>query len=78
MSKLPSKKQLEFLNWEFGVFFHFGIRTFNEGHKDWDMKPMELESFNPTASGAGNKYFTPYTHSVVRRIDECALMKTEE
>ena len=42
------KEQLEFLNWELGVFFHFGIRTFNEGHKDWDMKPMELSSFNPT------------------------------
>ena len=32
------KEQLDFLDWEFGVFFHFGIRTFNEGHKDWDMK----------------------------------------
>ncbi len=42
------KEQLDFMNWEFGVFFHFGIRTFNEGHKDWDMKPMELSSFNPT------------------------------
>ncbi len=42
------KEQLDFLSWEFGVFFHFGIRTFNEGHKDWDMKPMELSSFNPT------------------------------
>ena len=42
------KEQLEFLNWEFGAFFHFGIRSFNEGHKDWDMKPMELSSFNPT------------------------------
>lgn len=42
------KEQLEFLNWEFGVFFHFGIRTFNEGHVDWDMKPMALESLNPT------------------------------
>lgn len=42
------KEQLNFLDWEFGVFFHFGIRTFNEGHKDWDMKPMELASFNPT------------------------------
>lgn len=39
---------------------------------------VDFESFNPTASGAWNKYFTPYTHSVVRRIDECALMKTEE
>ena len=42
------KEQLEFLNWEFGVFFHFGIRTFNEGHKDWDMKEMSLSTFNPT------------------------------
>ena len=42
------KEQLDFLDWEFGVFFHFGIRTFNEGHVDWDMKPMELSSFNPT------------------------------
>lgn len=46
-------KQLEYLNWEFGVFFHFGIRTFNEGHKDWDLKPMELESFNPTDLDCG-------------------------
>lgn len=42
------KEQLDFLDWEFGVFFHFGIRTFYEGHKDWDMKPMELSGFNPT------------------------------
>lgn len=42
------KEQLDFLNWEFGVFFHFGIRTFYEGHKDWDMKPMALSAFNPT------------------------------
>lgn len=60
------KEQLDFLDWELGVFFHFGIRTFNEGHKDWDMKPMELSSFNPTeldcddwiktVSNAGAKY----------------------
>lgn len=42
------KEQLDFLNWEFGVFFHFGIRTFHEGHEDWDMKPMELSAFNPS------------------------------
>lgn len=34
---------------------------------------VDYESFNPTAWGAWGKYFTPYTHSVVRRIDECAL-----
>ena len=46
MNKIK-KEQLEFLDWEFGVFFHFGIRTFFEGHLDWDMKPMELSEFNP-------------------------------
>ncbi|MBR5307893.1 MAG: alpha-L-fucosidase [Clostridia bacterium] len=44
----PTQKQLEFLDWEIGVFFHFGIRTFYEGHRDWDGKPMSLEAFNPT------------------------------
>ena len=43
----PSDKQLEFLSWEMGVFFHFGIRTFYEGHKDWDGKDMPAEGFNP-------------------------------
>lgn len=38
---------------------------------------VDFESYNQTASGAWNKYFTPYTHSVVRRIDECALYKKE-
>lgn len=44
----PTKKQLEFLDWELGVFFHFGIRTFYEGHRDWDGKEMALDAFNPT------------------------------
>lgn len=39
---------------------------------------VDYESFNPTASGAWEKYFTPYTNSVVRRIDECALVRTEQ
>ena len=42
------KEQLDFLNWEFGVFFHFGIRTFYEGHADWDGKEMPLDGFCPT------------------------------
>lgn len=41
-------QQLEFLDWEMGVFFHFGIRTFYEGHKDWDMQEMPIEGFNPS------------------------------
>ncbi len=45
---LVKKEQLDFLDWEFGAFFHFGIRTFYEGHVDWDMKEMPLEGFNPT------------------------------
>ena len=42
-------EQLEFLKWEIGVFFHFGIRSFNEENRDWDGKHMELDTFNPTA-----------------------------
>ena len=49
ISRKPSEKQLEFLSWELGVFFHFGIRTFYEGHRDWDGKVMPLSGFNPTA-----------------------------
>lgn len=41
-------EQLDFLSWELGVFFHFGIRTFYEGHRDWDLKPMDPCAYNPT------------------------------
>lgn len=34
---------------------------------------VDCETFNPTALGFWRKYFTEYTHSVVRRIDENAL-----
>ena len=34
---------------------------------------VDFESFNPTAAHFWLKYFTPYTKSVVRRIDECAI-----
>ena len=36
---------------------------------------VDYESINPTASGAWGKYFTPYTHSVVRRIEENILAR---
>lgn len=42
------KKQVEFLDWEYGMFFHFGIRPFYPGHVDWDNKDMPPEKFNPT------------------------------
>jgi GNAT superfamily N-acetyltransferase len=41
-----------------------------EGYK---ILGVDFESFNPTAYGSWLKYFTAYTNSVVRRIDECAL-----
>ena len=60
------KKKLEFLDWEFGVFFHFGIRSFYPGHKDWDGVEMPAAAFDPveldcdqwitTAKAAGAKY----------------------
>lgn len=66
MSNKITQKQKDFLDWEFGAFFHFGIRTFYEGHKDWDMKPMDPVAFNPaeldceqwikTIKQAGAKY----------------------
>ena len=34
---------------------------------------VDFETFNPTAYGFWTKYFTAYTHSVVRRIDEFAI-----
>ncbi len=62
----PTKKQLEFLDWEMGVFFHFGIRTFYQDHEDWDGEEMDLKVFNPhkldcrqwisTIKEAGAKY----------------------
>lgn len=31
---------MSFMDWEFGVFYHFGIRSFYKHHKDWDGLPM--------------------------------------
>ena len=43
----PTRKQLDFLSWEVGMFFHFGIRTFYNGHRDWDGEEMSPEKFCP-------------------------------
>ncbi len=48
LTRIPTPGQAAFQDWEFGMFFHFGIRTFYEGHKDWDGLPMPAEGFNPT------------------------------
>lgn len=66
MKVKPTEKQLKFMDWEMGMFFHFGIRSFFLGHRDWDNKPMPAEDFMPdeldceqwcrTARDAGFKY----------------------
>lgn len=43
----PTMRQMEFQEWEFGIFLHFGIRTYYEGHQDWDGEQMPAEVFNP-------------------------------
>ncbi len=50
---VPTEKQLAFLSWEMGVFFHFGIRTFYPGHTDWDEKPMDPAAFDPRKLDCG-------------------------
>ena len=50
---VPTAKQLAYQDWEFGVFLHFGIRTFHEGHRDWDGKPMLPSAFRPSALDCG-------------------------
>ncbi len=44
---LPNENQIRYQNWEMGAFFHFGIRTFYEGHQDWDGKEMPPSAFRP-------------------------------
>lgn len=62
----PTVGQLNYLDWEYGIFFHFGIRSFYPGHFDWDGQEMPAEKFDParldcnqwlaTAKKAGAKY----------------------
>ena len=46
---IPTPRQLEFQDWEMGLFVHFGIRTFYEGHRDFDGRPMDRASSIPSA-----------------------------
>lgn len=50
---VPTARTLDFLDDEFGLFFHFGIRTFNEDNRDWDHQEMPLSLFCPTALDCG-------------------------
>lgn len=43
----PTPRQIEYQDWEVGLFLHFGIRTFHEGHGDWDGKAMSADNFLP-------------------------------
>lgn len=53
-SAKPTPRQIEYQDWEMGVFFHFGIRSFFEGHRDWDHKPMPAEAFRPSGLNCDN------------------------
>ncbi|SDX97842.1 alpha-L-fucosidase [Paenibacillus sp. CF384] len=63
---VPSAKQLAYQDMEFGLFLHFGLRTFYEGYADFDERPMSPADFNPvnldceqwirTAKEAGMEY----------------------
>jgi alpha-L-fucosidase len=53
-SAVPTPRQLEYQDWEMGAFFHFGIRTFYEGHRDWDGRPMPPERFRPAGLNCDN------------------------
>ena len=49
MTALPTPRQLDYQDWESGLFLHFGIRTFYEGYVDWDGQPMSAARFAPSA-----------------------------
>jgi alpha-L-fucosidase len=53
-SAVPTPRQLEYQDWELGVFIHFGIRTFYEGHRDFDGRPMPAEAFRPCCLDCDN------------------------
>ncbi|CAM3280376.1 alpha-L-fucosidase [Paenibacillus lupini] len=63
---VPTAKQLAYQDWEFGLFLHFGLRTFYEGYADFDERKMTPADFNPvqldceqwirTAKEAGMEY----------------------
>ncbi len=63
---VPTARQLAYQDWEFGLFIHFGLRTFYEGYVDFDSRPMDPAAFHPvdldcdqwirTAKEAGMQY----------------------
>jgi alpha-L-fucosidase len=53
-SAIPTPRQLEYQDWEMGMFFHFGIRTFYEGRRDWEATPMPADGFRPSGLNCDN------------------------
>ncbi len=53
---------------------NFMIRTLKS--EGYTRLGVDFESINPAASGFWLKYFTAYTHSVVRRVDEHVITAT--
>lgn len=68
MTAQPSKKQRDFLDWEMGAFFHFGIRTFYEGHRDWDLQEMPSRASTPPPSTAGSGSAPPKRRAAATRF----------
>lgn len=57
-----------------GVYHNLLCHLMTTLKKDgYQLLGVDCESFNPTARGFWLKYFTEYTHSVVRRIDDKAI-----
>ncbi len=54
MIPTPSSRQFEYQDWELGLFLHFGIRTFYEGWKDMDDRPMSPDKFQPSELDCDN------------------------
>ena len=62
----PTPRQIAFHTWERGLFLHFGLRTFYEGWRDFDPRPIDPVRFDPldvdcdqwaqVASEAGFRY----------------------
>ncbi|NUP99467.1 MAG: alpha-L-fucosidase, partial [Armatimonadetes bacterium] len=54
MAVKPTARQLQYQDWEYGMFLHFGLRTFYEGYRDMDERKMSPERFNPTELDCNN------------------------
>jgi GNAT superfamily N-acetyltransferase len=57
-----------------GIYYNLLCHVMRELKREgYRLLGVDCEGFNPTARGFWTKYFTEYTHSLVRRIDEKAV-----